>query len=195
MGAYAPAPLITPELMAQVVETVLQPAVDGLRAEGKPYVGILYAGLMLTETGLRVLEFNCRFGDPETQVVLPLLGSDLVEIMLACLAGSLDQLTVDWRDGAAATVVAASGGYPGAYQKGRVISGVEQIAQPDTVVFHAGTHRAEDGQLLTSGGRVLAVTGLGDSLTEALRRAYAGIELIQFDGIYYRRDIGAKALS
>jgi phosphoribosylamine--glycine ligase len=188
--------LVTPELLAQLVETVLQPTIDGLHAEGHPYTGILYAGLMLTPTGPQVLEFNCRFGDPETQVILPLLASDLVEIMLACLDGSLDQLEVVWRSGAAATVVAAAAGYPGSYRKGLVINGVETVASlPETVVFHAGTRRTEDNKLVTTGGRVLAVTGLGDTLPAALKRAYTGIEHIQFEGIYFRRDIGAKALA
>jgi phosphoribosylamine--glycine ligase len=192
MGAYAPAPLVTPALLEEIVHTVLQPTIKGLRAEGKPYVGILYAGLMLTEAGPLVLEFNCRFGDPETQAILPLLESDLVTLFLACLNGRLDQVELTWRAGAAATVVAASEGYPGDYPKGREISGV---AEAEALVFHAGTRRTEDGRLLTDGGRVLAVTGLGDTLPAAIARAYAGIERIHFQGMHFRRDIGARALA
>jgi len=150
---------------------------------------------MLTADGPKTLEFNCRFGDPETQVILPLLESDLVEVVEACLDGRLAGLDVRWRAGAAATVVAASEGYPGSYPKGREISGVaEADALPGVAVFHAGTQLPDDGRLLTDGGRVLAVTGLGDDLPSALSRAYDGIDRIHFPGIHYRRDIGAKAI-
>ncbi len=193
MGAYAPAPLATPELLAEVQRTVLQPALDGMQAAGTPYIGVLYAGLMLTRTGVRVLEFNCRFGDPETQVILPLLASDLADTLLACVEGRLAATPPRWRGGSAATVVAASGGYPGSYTTGHPIHGIEQAeALPETVVFQAGTRRSEDGQLLTDGGRVLAVTGVGADLRQALARAYAGIECIHFEGMHYRRDIGSK---
>jgi len=195
MGAYAPAPLMTPALLDEVHRTVLQPAIDGLAAEGMPFVGVIYAGIMLTADGPKTLEFNCRFGDPETQVILPLLESDLVEVVEACLDGRLAGLDVRWRAGAAATVVAASEGYPGSYPKGREISGVaEADALPGVAVFHAGTQLPDDGRLLTDGGRVLAVTGLGDDLPSALSRAYDGIDRIHFPGMHYRRDIGAKAI-
>ena len=195
MGAYAPAPIITPDHMETLRETVLQPVIEGLRREGTPFVGVLYAGVMMTEAGPRVLEFNCRFGDPETQVILPLLESDLFEIFVACIDGSLAKQPVRWRKGAAATVVAASEGYPGAYLKGRPISGIEAAnALSNTVVFQAGTRLAENNRLVTNGGRVLAVTGVGGELTEALDRAYSGLQHIHFDGIYFRRDIGAKAI-
>lgn len=195
MGCYAPAPLVTPELMDEVVRAILQPAVDGMRAEGTPYVGVLYAGLMITDDGPKVLEFNCRFGDPETQVILPLLESDLVDILEACLDGTLDQADVRWRPGAATTVVAASEGYPGPYPKGREITGVEEAESlPGVVVFHAGTKRLEDGRLVTNGGRVLNVTGIGATLRESIDRAYEAIRRIHFEGMHYRRDIGAKAL-
>jgi phosphoribosylamine--glycine ligase len=195
MGAYAPTPLVTPALLDEVVHTILQPVVDGLQAEGTPYVGVLYAGLMLTESGPRVLEYNCRFGDPETQVILPLLESDLVDAMAACLDGRLDQTNVRWRSGAAATVVAASEGYPGSYPKGRKISGVEQAdALPNVVVFQAGTRRTQDGSLVTDGGRVLAVAAIGDDLPQAIDDAYAGMDRIQFQGMHVRRDIGTKAM-
>jgi phosphoribosylamine--glycine ligase len=195
MGAYAPAPVLTPTLQNEVMQTILQPTVDGLRAEGIPYVGVLYAGLMLTAAGPRVLEFNCRFGDPETQVILPLLHSDLVDIFMACLNGVLAQTEVHWRPGAAATVVAASEGYPGSYPKGRQITGLSQAdSLPGVTVFHAGARRSHDGRILTDGGRVLAVTGQGETLKEALERAYAGMAQIHFAGMHFRRDIGMRAL-
>ena len=216
MGAYAPAPIATPALVAELTTTVLQPVVDGMATEGTPYVGVLYAGIMVTPAGPRVLEFNCRFGDPETQVILPLLESDLLDVLEACIDGTLDRSEVRWRTGAAATVVAASEGYPGAYPKGRTITGAEVAAAlPGVSVFHAGTQWVEDagvttigraeapqsldmargGRLLTDGGRVLAVTGIGADLHEALDRAYAGLRHIHFDGMHYRRDIGAKAIT
>lgn len=195
MGAYAPAPPATPELLTEIRRTVLQPTLDGMAAEGAPYVGVLYAGLMLTREGPRVLEFNCRFGDPETQVILPLLASDLAATLLACVEGQLASAAPCWRAGSAATVVAASAGYPGSYPKGLAIRGVEQAeARPDTFVFHAGT-RWVDGELVTDGGRVLAVTGVGADLAEALSRAYASLAEIHFEGMHYRRDIGAQALA
>ena len=195
MGAYAPAPVMTAELLDEVRRTVLQPTIDGMQAEGTPYVGILYAGLMLTTGGIKVLEFNCRFGDPETQAILPLLTSDLLDVFDACLDGTLDQVTVRWRAGAAATVVAASEGYPGSYPKGREITGLaEAEALADVAIFHAGTALADNDRVLTDGGRVLAITGVGDDLAGALAHAYHGIERISFQGIQYRRDIGAKAV-
>lgn len=195
MGAYAPAPLVTSELLDDVVRTVLQPAVDGLRAEGTPYVGVLYAGLMINETSVYVLEFNCRFGDPEAQVVLPLLESDLVEAIEACLEGRLDRADLRWRAGAAVTVVAASEGYPGSYLKGRTIGGLaEANALAGVTVFHAGTRQTDDHRLVTNGGRVLAVTALGPDLPQAIERAYAGMRVIHFDGMQFRTDIGAKAV-
>jgi len=194
MGAYAPAPIAPPSLVEELVAAVLRPAVAGMAAEGTPYVGVLYAGLMLTPAGPRVLEFNCRFGDPETQAILPLLESDLLDVLEACVEGALDRVTVRWRDAAAATVVAASEGYPGPYPKGREIAGIaDAAALPGVIVFHAGTRRTADGRLVTDGGRVLAVTGVGADLRQALDRAYAGIRRIHFEGMHYRRDIGAKA--
>lgn len=191
MGAYAPTPALDAEALDAVTREVLQATVEGMSAEGCPYVGVLYAGLMLTAAGPRVLEFNCRFGDPETQVVLPLLDVDLAEVMGACIDGALTSEMVRRHEGAAATVVMASEGYPRAYPKGRAITGVEDAeALPGVVVFQAGTRRGDDGALLTSGGRVLAVTGRGASLEEAIARAYAGVEAIDFEGAHYRRDIG-----
>ncbi len=194
MGAYAPAPLITPSFLDEIVRTILQPTVDGLRDEGMPYVGVLYAGLMITTSGPRVLEFNCRFGDPETQVILPLLETDLADVLDACLDGSLDQLELKWRKGSATTVVATSGGYPGSYSKGEKINGVEEAdGLPGVLVFHAGTRWTEEGQLVTNGGRVLSVTGVGDDLRQSIDRAYDGMRKIHFKGIHFRQDIGAKA--
>ena len=194
MGAYAPTHALDPEALAAIRRAVLQRTVEGMRAEGNPYVGVLYAGLMLTPDGPRVLEFNCRFGDPETQVVLPLLDADLPALMDACIDGALSEDQVRWRPGAAATVVMASEGYPGGYPRGRTITGIDAAeAHPDTLVFQAGTRLDAHGDLLTTGGRVLAVTGLGADLPQALARAYAGVDQIHFEGAHHRRDIGAHA--
>jgi phosphoribosylamine--glycine ligase len=192
MGAYAPAPICPPPMVAELTRTILQPAIDGLRAEGRQFVGVLYAGLMLTAHGPRLLEFNCRFGDPEAEAVLPLLESDLLEVCAACAEGRLDEVEVRWRTGAAACVVMASEGYPGPYPAGRVITGLDQPLG-EAVVFHAGT-RLADGEVVTAGGRVLAVTGWGDDLPGALDRAYAAVGGITFAGQHYRRDIGRRAL-
>ncbi len=190
MGAYTHPPDVDEALLTMVREEVLQPVVAGMAAQGTPYVGVLYAGLMVTEAGPRVLEFNCRFGDPEIQAILPLLESDLFDIMVACIEGRLAETSVVCRDGVGATIVAASPGYPGPYPKGRVITGLEQVAAlADTIVFHAGTARQGD-DLVTAGGRVLAVSAVGDNLATALARAYAGLEHIHFEGMHYRRDIG-----
>jgi phosphoribosylamine--glycine ligase len=195
MGAFAPSPLATPELLATVEEEIMGRALAGMQARGTPYVGVLYAGLMLTEDGLRVLEFNCRFGDPETQVILPLLESDLLEVFLACIEGRLDKIEVQWRDGAAATIVLASAGYPDAHTKGHHISGLDALRSlPGVLPFHAGT-TLNDGNLDTSGGRVLAVTGTGGTLEEALEHAYAGTQEVSFEGAFYRRDIGQRVTS
>ena len=195
MGAYAPAPIISAELEAETVRTVLEPTIAGLRAEGSPFSGVLYAGLMLTADGPRVLEFNCRFGDPETEVVLPLLEGDLFDILQACVDGDLRAASPAWRAGAAATIVAASEGYPGRYPTGREIDGIGMAeTQEGVTVFHAGTRRTEDGRLETTGGRVLAVTAVADDLPGAVDRAYRAIQHIRFRGMHYRTDIGAKAL-
>ncbi|MBI9043690.1 MAG: phosphoribosylamine--glycine ligase [Anaerolineaceae bacterium] len=190
MGVYAPAPVCTPALQKEIFEKVLQPAVDGLRAEGSPYVGVIYAGMMLTPNGPSVLEFNARFGDPETQTLLPLLKTDLVEVAQACVDGKLDELNVEWYDRSVVCVIMASGGYPEAYQKGLEIKGLDDD-QDDTVVFHAGT-RQDGDKVVTAGGRVLGVTSWGSSFDEARRKAYQRVEAISFEGAYYRKDIGAK---
>jgi phosphoribosylamine-glycine ligase len=163
-----------------------------MAAEVTPYVGVLYAGLMLTDGGPKVLEFNCRFGDPETQAILPLLDGDLVEVMLACVDGRLDEVAVGWRPGACATVVMASEGYPDAYPAGRPIAGLAEAEALDgVVVFHAGSTRQGD-RIVTSGGRVLAVSGLGPDLPAAVERAYAAVGRVRFKGAHYRKDIGAN---
>ncbi|MDO9574430.1 MAG: phosphoribosylamine--glycine ligase [Candidatus Contubernalis sp.] len=194
MGAYAPAPLITPEIAKYVEEMILLPAVKGLKSDGHSYSGIIYAGLMFTEKGPKVLEFNCRFGDPEAQVVIPLLKSDLVPILLAVVEGRLSQVTAQWHEGYAVCVVMASGGYPGSYQKGMAIEGLDkQKGKENLMVFHAGTQFQEE-KVVTSGGRVLGVTGWGQTLPETLKNVYEAVECIGFEGAHYRKDIGQKAL-
>lgn len=191
MGAYSPAPVYTNEVHDQVMHTILEPIVKALREEGREYIGVLYAGLMVTEDGPRVLEFNARFGDPETQVVLPRLKTDLVDIIEAVIEGRLNEQTIEWLDDAAVCVVMASEGYPGSYSKGKVIYGLENI-QP-ALVFHAGTSQ-ERNQIVTSGGRVLGVTSLGPDIATAIETVYKVIPNIRFEGCHYRRDIGYRAL-
>jgi phosphoribosylamine--glycine ligase/phosphoribosylaminoimidazole synthetase len=191
MGCYAPSPYLPSPLVASVTARVLQPVVDGMARRGTPYAGVLYAGLMLTEQGPRVLEFNCRFGDPEAQVLLPLLESDLVDVFLACIEGRLHEGMVRWKVGHTVTVVMAAGGYPGAYNKGRTVQGVEEAEAVDgVVVFQAGTKR-EDGRLLTAGGRVLAVTATALTPEQARQGAYAAVARIDFAGAQHRTDIAA----
>lgn len=193
MGAYAPAPVLSPAQLAAVERDVLRPTIAGMAAEGAPYRGVLYAGLMLTSSGPRVLEFNCRFGDPETQAILPLLDGDLLPILRACSAGQLDPAAVQWRTESAACVIAAAPGYPGDYPKGLPISGVDAAdSLPGVKVFHAGTRRSVDGQLFSDGGRVLAVTAVASDLAAAITQAYAALAQIDFSGIHFRRDIGAR---
>ncbi len=192
MGAYCPATRMSDALIAEAMERIVMPTLRGMAAEGCPYRGVLYAGLMLTDEGPQLLEFNCRFGDPETQVVLPRLVSDLVEIMLACAGGTLDPAAVRWKADAAVTVVMASGGYPGAYPTGKVITGLEEAGKlPGVTVFHAGTRR-DGGALLTSGGRVLNVTAVAPSQEEARRRAYEAVGKMGFENAQYRRDIAGE---
>jgi phosphoribosylamine--glycine ligase len=192
MGAFCPSPLMSREDVAHCVSRILQPAACGMAQEGLPYRGVLYAGLMLTREGPKVLEFNCRFGDPETQAVLPLLKTDLAEIALACIEGRLHAQPVEWHAGACACIVLASGGYPGAYRKGLPIHGLDTVPD-DVMIFHAGTRRTPDGWV-TDGGRVLGVAARGDTLNDALQHAYAGVAHIFFEGMHYRRDIGAAWL-
>ena len=191
MGTYAPAPVLTDALRDEAMKTILEPMVAAMENEGMPYVGCLYAGLMITPQGPKVVEFNARFGDPETQVVLPLLDSDLGQIMMACATGKLTADMVKWKDSSAACVILASKGYPETSSKGDIISG--DIKQHDTtIVFHSGTKLIGENYL-TNGGRVLGVVGLGKDLRTALDRAYGRIEHIDFEGMQYRTDIGAKA--
>ena len=194
MGAYSPAPVVTDDLWPVIETDILRPTVQELKQRGIVYKGVLYAGLMITADGPRVLEYNCRFGDPETQVVLPRLATSLVTAMQACVDGTLSPDHVRWKDEACVSVVMASGGYPGAYEKGKPITGLEKVLEREGVlVFHAGT-RLEEGLPVTSGGRVLAVTALGVDLREAVRRAYGAISDIVFDQAQYRTDIAARAL-
>ncbi len=194
MGAYAPTPVVTPEILERVQRLVLEPAIAALRRRGIDYRGILYAGLMITPAGEpQVVEFNCRFGDPETQAVLPLLETPLEEVMLACIEGRLETLDLQWQTGAAACVVVAAEGYPDSYPKGMDITGFEEAAATGALVFHGGTRRQGD-RILADGGRVLGVTGLGDSFEGAIANAYAAIDKIRFEGMYYRRDIGYRVM-
>ena len=191
MGAYAPAPIFTNDLLNEAIEKVLQPAVDGLRSEERKFVGVLYAGLMLTQNGIRVLEFNCRFGDPETQVVLPLLGTDLVEIAEACVDGRLKEVDVRWKSGAAACVVLASKGYPEKPEKGQVVSFSE--LPEDMICFHAGTKQSETN-IVTAGGRVFGLTAWSSDIASAVQKVYANVDKVTFDGKQYRKDIAYRAL-
>ena len=194
MGTYAPAPVMTDILRLKATELILKPVVEAMAKEGSPYQGCLYAGLMIKGDSVKVVEFNCRFGDPETQVVLPLLDGDLAEIMLACATGTLDKAEVAWHDKAAVCVVMASGGYPESYEKGKEITGLAAAEEDkDVVVFHAGTKEAE-GKIVTSGGRVLGVTAVDSSIKAARDRAYAAVEKIAFEKNFYRKDIAWRAL-
>lgn len=193
MGTYAPAPVLTPALREKATEEILKPMVAAMQAEGTPYKGCLYAGLMVKGDSVKVVEFNCRFGDPETQVVLPLLDSDLAEIMLACATGKLDQVEINWSNQAAVCVVIASGGYPESYEKGKEISGLVQAAEAGSVVFHAGT-KSSEGKIVTAGGRVLGVTAVAENIKAARDKAYQGVEKISFEKAFYRKDIAWRAL-
>ncbi|MCL4692152.1 MAG: phosphoribosylamine--glycine ligase [Candidatus Hydrogenedentes bacterium] len=195
MGAYSPAPIVNDAMLDEIHRTVLVPCVEGMAKEGRPYKGILYAGLMITESGPKVIEFNCRFGDPETQVVLPRMKSDLVPFMLACCDESLDGMQIDWEPGACVSVVMASGGYPGSYPKGVVIDGIAEAERDTGVnVFHAGT-KMDGERLVTNGGRVLNVTAVDRDVPSAIAKAYEGVKRIHFEGAHYRTDIGRKALT
>lgn len=196
MGAYSPAPVITPELHDDVMQRIVYPTVNGMTDIGRPFKGVLYVGLMITDAGPKVVEFNCRFGDPEAQVLLPRLKSDLVPLLIACIDETLEQHAVDvqWHDEAAACVVMASGGYPDPYQTGKVITGLEDAdAIAGVNVFHAGTGR--DGEnIVTDGGRVLGVTAVAGGLHDAIQQAYQGVSAIQFADAHFRKDIGYRAL-
>lgn len=194
MGAYSPAPVVTEKVHRQVMEEIMIPTVRGMEREGRTYRGVLYAGLMIRDEKAKVLEFNARFGDPETQPLLMRMKSDLVPVLEGAVTGQLSNLKVEWEDRSTVCVVMASSGYPGSYEKGKVISGLEKAAQvSETYVFHAGT-ALKDGKVVTSGGRVLGVTALGRGIQEAIDRAYEAAKKISWEGAYFRKDIGQKAL-
>jgi phosphoribosylamine--glycine ligase len=194
MGAYSPAPVVTPEIHQRIMHEVIEPTVNGMAAEGHPYTGFLYAGLMISADGTpKVIEYNVRFGDPETQPIMLRLKSDLVALCQAALQQKLDTITAEWEPRASLGVVMAAGGYPGSYDKGKVIRGLGD-AIPDVKVFHAGTTLA-NGEVVTSGGRVLCVTALGDSVSDAQQKAYQQLSKISWDGAYYRNDIGYRAIA
>ncbi|MHC4131189.1 MAG: phosphoribosylamine--glycine ligase [Planctomycetota bacterium] len=195
MGAYSPAPIVTDEMMDQITREVLVPIVDGMNRSGRPYKGVLYAGLIVTAGGPRVLEYNVRFGDPETQPILMRLKSDLLEVCLAVCEGKLEDVTLIWDERPAVCVVMASGGYPGSYEKGKVITGLKEAEKDeDVVIFHAGT-KLSGGDVVTSGGRVLGVTAVGATIEKAQKKAYEAVEKIKFEGAYYRHDIADKAIT
>jgi len=194
MGAYSPAPVLPPSLEQVAMEQFIKPTVAAFAAKGRPYMGVLYLGLMITKAGPKLVEYNARFGDPECQVLVPRLKSDLLAALLAARNGTLDRLKLEWRDDVALTVVMASRGYPGSYDKGHVITGLDAAAKmPGVTVFHAGTEKRGD-DIVAIGGRVLNVTALGKDVTEAQARAYAAVDLIRWDGAFCRRDIGWRAL-
>jgi len=194
MGAYAPAPFMTAALMSRVEREILRPTIAAMSKENAPYRGVLFAGLMITKNGPKVVEFNCRFGDPETQVILPLIESDLAEAMWRVANGDLGNYELKITPRWAVSVVLASGGYPGNFAKGKMINGLERIQGRDVMVFHAGTVLDHAGNFLTNGGRVLAVTGVGDNFLSAHERAYCAVGKILFEGMHYRKDIGMKAM-
>lgn len=193
MGAYAPTPVVTPELQDRIQKEVLEPTIAAFRDRGIDYCGVIYAGLMISPSGeLKVLEFNCRFGDPETQAILPLLETPLDELMLACVEKRLGEMPpIQWKSEAAGCVVMASQGYPGSYEKGKIITGLDKAAQTGAIVFHAGTKLTDDG-VVTDGGRVLGVTAIGSNFDAALANAYKAVDCIEFDGAFCRRDIGDR---
>jgi phosphoribosylamine--glycine ligase len=194
MGVYSTDAMLEPAMTEWLLRHIAEPTVRGMDEEGTPFVGVLYCGLMMTPRGPQVLEFNARFGDPETQAILMRLESDLVDALEACVDGKLAETELRWTPGASACVVASSAGYPGKYKTGLPITGLAEAAKlPDVQVFHAGS-ALKDGQVVTAGGRVLGVTAVAPSLEEALARAYEAIKLLHFDGIYYRNDIGHRAL-
>jgi phosphoribosylamine--glycine ligase len=195
MGAYAPAPVITGELLLRIQETILYPTLRALKKEGIIYKGVLYAGLMITKDGPKVIEYNARFGDPETQAVMPLIKNDIVDLFMACVDGTLGKIKMETEKGACINVVLASKGYPGAYEKGKEIKGLEYFKGKDgLMIFHAGTKK-EGGKVVSDGGRVLNVTAVGADIKTAIDRVYADIDKVSFEGVHYRRDIGKRALN
>ncbi|KAI4453064.1 phosphoribosylamine--glycine ligase [Holotrichia oblita] len=192
MGTFSPSKYYTSEIAKECNETIFKPTIDALIKENRPFTGIIYFGLMLTENGLKVIEYNSRFGDPETQVVLPRLDTDLFTIFKACVDKTLDQIEIKWKDSAACCVVAASGGYPQSYKKGYEITGLDELESENGLyVFHAGTKLSE-GKCVTDGGRVLGITGIGENLDAAIKKAYDGVAKVRFKDMHYRKDIGRK---
>jgi phosphoribosylamine--glycine ligase len=191
MGAYSPAPVVTAEVLKRVEEEIIDPTIRGMKEEGNPYSGILYCGLMITEEGPKVVEYNCRFGDPECQVILPRMQSDVLETILACTQGKLEETDIQFDEEVRCTVVLASGGYPESYEKGKEITGLEDVEQ--AIIFHAGT-KEEDGKIITNGGRVLNIVGSGEDLRSAIQNTYSEVKKVHFEKAYYRSDIGAKGL-
>jgi phosphoribosylamine---glycine ligase len=196
MGAYSPCPFISDEKFNEIIDLAIRPMIRGLAHDGIPYRGVLYAGIMITKNGPYVLEYNCRFGDPETQVVLPRMKADLLPILFQIAEGSLSTEKLEWHDKACLGVVIASGGYPSFYHKGYVVTGVESVTarHEDVFIFHAGTTLNDKNQIITSGGRVLVVAALGENLRAAYERAYSVVGQVRFEGSFYRRDIGRRAL-
>jgi len=196
MGAYSPAPVVTPEIHDRIMQEVIEPTVKGMAKESNPFTGFLYAGVMVAEDGTpKVLEYNVRFGDPETQPIMMRLQSDLVELMLAALDKRLDQAQAKWSKQAALGVVLAAGGYPEQYQKGDIIDGLDVAAALDGKVFHAGTKNDDEDNIVTNGGRVLCAVGLGDTVSAAQQQAYFLVDSITWDDVYYRNDIGYRAIA
>ena len=197
MGAYAPAPLVDDAYLTRIEQEIIKPTLDAMAEEGAPYTGLLYAGIMATEEGPKVVEFNCRFGDPETQAVLPLVECDWFKVLKSCSNGTLSSVEWTIKKGSCVTVVLASGGYPGKYEKGKKITGTDSAEwnKSNIDVYHAGTNRNIDKELITNGGRVLAVSAWAETLEEAIAVAYEGASNIKFDGVYYRRDIGMKGVA
>lgn len=193
MGAYSPAPIITEEILRKIGIQIVEPAIRGMHKQGTPFKGVLYAGLMMTDEGPMVLEFNVRFGDPEAQAVLPRMKNDLVDVLQASCNGHLDKVKMEWDKRSCVCVVMTSGGYPGEYATGKEIKGLDAVKDDHTIVFHAGTKK-KDNKLVTAGGRVLGVTSLGNNIEQAMERVYKAVEKIKFDRCFFRRDIGAKAL-
>ena len=191
MGTFSPSPFFTPEIEKVCRKTIFQPTVDAMKAEGREFKGVLYFGLMLTENGPKVVEYNTRFGDPETQVVLPRMETDIIDVFEACMDGTLDQVDLKFADNAAVCVVLASGGYPSSYEKGKKIEGLDRLHEiPDVYCFHAGTKLDENGNVVTSGGRVLGVTAVAKDLKAARAKAYEAVQLVTFEKAFYRHDIG-----
>ena len=195
MGAYSPVPIMTSELYLKVEKEILVPTVHAMNREGRPYKGVIYIGLMITSTGPKVLEFNVRLGDPEAQVILSRMKSDIVPIMLATISGELDMIDLEWYPQASICVVMASGGYPGSYDKGKEITGLDSLKNQDGIsVFHAGT-KLSNGKIVTNGGRVLGVVACGEDIEDAQKKVYEAVNKISFDGVHYRRDIASKAIT